>query len=219
MKPICIYGQRPAPNSPYHVYMNTPKGYNDGIYLAPHKELNRLSTVRGNKIVHKKYKTLMEAELFCLSLLPENFCLVNRKKKKLDVAVAYTDGSYSPSEDKFSYGAYISHGDDEYEICGKLSCPDNKYRNIAGEVEAVKQALSFCKSRNINAVEVRYDFEQLKSWADNGGKNELAEAFHEFVEGIRKAGMQIAFEKVKAHSGNIHNVKADRLSRALWSRA
>lgn len=217
MRPACIYGRRPAPNAPYHVYMNTPPGYGDGIYLQADKELNRLSVTKGNVIVHKKFRTFQEAEAFYFATRPDRFCPVNKEDKEM--AVAYTDGSFSESEGKYSYGAYIVHNSGEYEICGRLDCKDKKYRNIAGEVEAARQALAFCRAKDILKVEIKHDFAQIGVWADYGGKNELAQSFHRFCEDLKAAGMKMSFSKVRAHSGDQSNLKADRLSKKLWGMA
>lgn len=218
MKPVCVYGNRTSPNAPYHVYINTPPGFGDGIYLSADRELNRLSVIKGNIIIHKKFRTFGEAEAFYFSTRPDSFCPM-KKYGSGGVAVAYTDGSFSELEDRYSYGAYIVHDGGEYELCGKLDGREKKFRNVAGEVEAVRQALAFCAARDIRAVEVRHDFRDLAAWADRGGGNELAQSFHRFCEGIRNAGMKVTFSKIRAHSGDRSNNRADRLSRALWNTA
>ena len=148
----------------------------------------------------KCFNTLSEAEDYYL--------------KWEKTAVAYTDGSYSPDRGKYSYGVAIYNAGGEYHLSGRPNDPDMaKFANLAGEAEAVAMAVSFCKDRGVEKLTVFHDFDQLPGWAR--GEHPTLPVAARLHKSCAASGVDLSFVKVKAHSSNKGNFKADALAKSV----
>jgi len=125
----------------------------------------------------------------------------------------YTDGSFING--KCGFGAVISNnGTIMEEISGAVTDPQSlRHRQVAGEVEAVLQALKWCSNNGVNECEIYFDYQGVQSWATGGWKRKtaLTQTYHDLLV---KSEIKIKWVKVKAHSGDPMNDKADRLAKA-----
>lgn len=131
---------------------------------------------------------------------------------------AYVDGSYDVSTGRYSGAAVILLGDNDIVELSK-ACKDDssKLRNVAGELLGAELAIEYCKERGISKLAIHHDYEGVGAWADDVWKAKLPEtkAYRNYVFDSREV-LDIKFIKVKGHSGNEYNDRADYLaSKAL----
>jgi ribonuclease HI len=168
----------------------------------------------------KKFATLAEAEAFI------NDVDIFGEQIKNDIAngyaVAFCDGSFDSAKNRYSYGVFIIDKDfKEHELSGRASNP--KYvssRNIIGEVLGAINAMDWAVSNGYKKIKIYHDYEGLSKWLSGewAARSEVANMFV-YIYNTKFADLvQVTFEKVKGHSNNKYNDKADELARkALYS--
>lgn len=87
-----------------------------------------------------------------------------------------------------------------------------RHRNVAGEIQAVLQALEWCRAHGIAAAEIHFDYQGLASWVDGTWKTRTSFT-QAYAERVRALGMTLTWHKVQAHSGEPHNELVDQLAR------
>lgn len=131
-------------------------------------------------------------------------------------AWAYVDGSYNLKDKRYSYGMIIFDGENEYEFCKAFDNAEMvSMRNVAGEITGSMHAVKFCLERKIESVTIFYDYEGIERWANGEWKanKEGTKEYARFIEEARKS-MEIVFRKVKGHSGDKYNDRADALAKS-----
>lgn len=142
------------------------------------------------------------------------------KQVKEDVAngyvVAYTDGSYDATSKRYAYGVYIFDLNlVPFELCAayqEKSFEGNN--NIIGEVFGVLAALDWALSHEYTKIKIYHDYEGLAKWA-NGEWEANCSIGQFYVKKLsdKYSGLiQYEFVKVKGHSNNPYNSKADQLA-------
>ena len=157
----------------------------------------------------KKFHSLEEAERFVSG---------DEQPIKEDLADGYinafVDGSYDVSTGRYSGAAVILLGDDDIVELSK-ACKDDssKLRNIAGELLGSELAIEYCKEHGISKLAIHHDYEGIGAWADDIWKAKLPEtkAYRNYIFDSREV-IDIKFVKVKGHSGNEYNNRADYLA-------
>lgn len=127
---------------------------------------------------------------------------------------AYVDGSYR--EGKVGWGAVIVKNDELYgELSGILDEEEVQgTRQVAGELKAVKETIFWCKEQKVEEIYIYYDYTGIKEWITGSwkAKNPVTQDYRDYV---RDSGINIHWIKVKSHSGNKYNDKADKLAREI----
>lgn len=159
----------------------------------------------------KKFHSLEEAEKFVY----EDNDSKPIKEDLMDGYInAYVDGSYDSSTGRYSGAAVILLGDNDIVELSK-TCKDDssKLRNIAGELLGAELAIEYCKEHGISKLAIHHDYEGIGAWADNVWKANLeaTKAYRNYVFDSREV-IDIKFVKVKGHSGNEYNNRADYLA-------
>lgn len=131
-------------------------------------------------------------------------------------AVAYVDGSYNAKTGEFSYGAVIFCGNKEINMsrafCDKEAAT---MRNVAGEIKGAEAAMRYCIENNISKLDLYYDYQGIECWctgawtANKKGTKEYKKYYDEI-----KSKLDVRFVKVKGHSGDEYNDKADMLAKS-----
>ncbi|ACF07430.1 Predicted double-stranded RNA/RNA-DNA hybrid binding protein [Metamycoplasma arthritidis] len=137
---------------------------------------------------------------------------------KNDEVIAFVDGSYSSQKngkEKYSFGAILINNDSENNLFKSFVA--SKYmnsKNIAGETEGVKQAISWAIQAKKRKIKIFHDYEGIEKWANKkwSPKTLVARDYVNFIE-INSKAIDIEFAHVKSHSGIIYNEKADQLAR------
>lgn len=138
---------------------------------------------------------------------------------KKDEIVAFVDGSYSNSENKSGFGVLLIDSQ-RTETPLYKSFNDKKdsdfieLRNVAAELEGVKEAISWAIEYKKSKITIYYDYEGIGKWA-NGSWKPKKKLTCEYVKFLKNKQhlISINFIKVPAHSGIIYNEKADTLAK------
>lgn len=131
-------------------------------------------------------------------------------------AVAYTDGSFDIKTKRFALGAVLFYGGGEVTFSECFSDPELAVmRNVAGEIMGARRIMEYCIEKNIDSVEIRYDYEGVEKWCSGewrANKNGTID-YKRYYESI-KDSLRIRFTKVRGHSGDKFNDMADSLAKA-----
>lgn len=126
---------------------------------------------------------------------------------------AYVDGSYNQKTGEYSYGVVMTpDGVNMIELSGK----DTKWstmRNVAGECDAVINALRMADVLGLNELHIYHDYNGLAHWVD-GTWNAGVPGVIAYVERVKSFNCKPIFHKVPAHSGVELNEQADRLAKS-----
>lgn len=131
--------------------------------------------------------------------------------------VAFCDGSFDKQRESYSYGVIIIGKDfKEYEVSGVGRNP--KYldtQNVAGEVFGVINAMDWAISNRVEKIKIYFDYEGLGKWLSGEWKanSGIAKMFVSLYESKFKDILEVVMEKVKGHSNNKYNEKADELAK------
>ena len=159
----------------------------------------------------KKFRSLEEAERF---IYEDNDSTPIKEDLVGGYINAYVDGSYDVSTGRYSGAAVILLGDNDIVELSK-ACKDDssKLRNIAGELLGAELAIEYCKEHGISKLAIHHDYEGIGAWADDAWKAKLpkTKAYRNYVFDSREV-LDIKFIKVKGHSGNEYNNRADYLA-------
>lgn len=163
----------------------------------------------------KSFKTLEEAEAY----LDDKDIYIDKIKEYIDngYAVAFSDGSFDEKCGRYSYGVIcIDREFKENELYGYAANP--KYissRNIIGEILGVFNSIDWAITNGYEKIRIFYDYEGLEKWANGDWKAEsdVAKMYVGVLESKYKDIIEIEFEKVKGHSNNKYNDKADQLAK------
>jgi ribonuclease HI len=128
-------------------------------------------------------------------------------------AWAYVDGSYV--QKRYSYGMIVFDGEVEHEMYEAFDDAEMAaMRNVAGEITGSMSAVRFCLERKIESITIYYDYEGIERWANGEWKTnkEGTRRYAQFIKEARE-NMRIVFKKVKGHSGDKYNDRADALAK------
>ncbi len=130
-------------------------------------------------------------------------------------AVAYVDGSYNVTTQKFGCGVVIFYNGAEHTFS---ECFDDaemaQMRNVAGEIEGAKRAMRWCAENSVDELDIYYDYEGVEKWCTGEWKTNKSgtAAYKKFYDEMSKT-ISISFNKVRGHSGDRFNDMADLLAK------
>ena len=130
-------------------------------------------------------------------------------------AVAYVDGSFDQATGDFACGAVLFWQGEQIEFSQRFTDPEMaRMHNVAGEIMGAQTVLQYCLEQGIPGVEIHHDYEGLGRWADGSWKATKA-GTQRYAAFCREAAekMRVRFVKVKGHSGDTYNDRADALAR------
>ena len=141
------------------------------------------------------------------------------KSKNSGVYKAYVDGSYNANTKEYS-GAYVLLKDGQVikEFSKKYCDEASSMRNVAGEIAAAKLVIAYCLSANIKKLIIFHDYQGIAAWCTKEwkAKNRWTQEYADFYSAATRS-MQITFEKVKGHSGDPFNDRADELAKLAFN--
>lgn len=157
--------------------------------------------------VFKAFSALSDAEKFISGI--ENQFDEEDKNGRVE---AYVDGSYFNG--KYGWGlAVFKDGNLIFGDCGLGQSADNvQYHNIAGEVEAAKQAVFWAERNKIDKITIYHDYQGISEWAEGRWKanNRMTMEYAAFMRERRGC---VIFRKVAGHTGVKGNELADKLAK------
>ncbi|MCD7862264.1 MAG: RNase H [Lachnospiraceae bacterium] len=130
--------------------------------------------------------------------------------------IAYVDGSYNEALLKYAFGCVLLTPEGEtIERSGSGSSADSlAIRNVAGEMLGAMYAARYACVKGYRELEIRYDYEGIEKWVTGAwkAKKELTQKYAAYMRS-REQYISIRFTKVKAHSGDTYNDRADALAK------
>lgn len=204
-----------------------------GVYQTWEEAKKQVDGYPGSK--YHSFTTLTEAENF----INDNMDLDEKdeseeKIQKTDInqhiintitslneseCIAAVDGSFDPEVQKSGFGVIIiSYGNNKdtlYKAFTKNLDEDFiSLRNVAAELEGVKEAINWAIDSKKSKITIYYDYEGIEKWATGEwkAKKELTKKYAEFIHDKTKT-INVNFIKVPAHSGIELNEEADALAK------
>ncbi|MBO1264243.1 ribonuclease H family protein [Proteiniclasticum sp. SCR006] len=135
-----------------------------------------------------------------------------------DQVIIYVDGSYELSTKRYAYGLVVVHkGEEVYSECEALKGEYSSMRNVAGEVLGAMKAMTYAREKGYRNLVLYFDYQGIESWALGTWKrnNDLTRGYHEFYQSMKK-DLNVKFRKVKGHSGDRYNDRADELAKEAF---
>lgn len=139
-----------------------------------------------------------------------------KSKSQNNTLEIYVDGSFSIDKGNFSYGFVVVLEDNIiYEQNGVGNDKDAvALRNVSGEVLGAIEATKYAIEKGYSEIIIYFDYQGIQSWAIGTWKrnNKITINYHEMMKELMKK-IDIKFIKVKGHSGNKYNDRADYLAK------
>ncbi|WP_276836579.1 viroplasmin family protein [Megasphaera stantonii] len=134
--------------------------------------------------------------------------------------VAFVDGSCNETGEKSAFGAIIFSQNGNKDILYKAFTRNNEseefisFRNVAAELEGVKEVINWAIKYNKTKITIYYDYEGIEKWVTGQwtATKDLTKRYVSFCQEKRKI-LQIEFIKVPAHAGIKYNEEADFIAR------
>lgn len=131
---------------------------------------------------------------------------------------AYVDGSFNKRSFVYGSGIVIIVNN---EVVHEQSLSGNdpilaKQRNVAGEMRAAMAAMKFAINNCMTSLVIHYDYLGIEKWVTGEWKrnNDYTEGYHEFMNKMMNDhDISVYFRKVKAHSNDRFNDRADELAK------
>lgn len=139
---------------------------------------------------------------------------INSKQEQGEY-VAYVDGSYDKASNCYGSGVVILENDqivEELSFYGNNPAYTVSYQ-IAGEVSASIAAIEWAIENNLKELTIAYDYQGIELWATGAWQAKKAvsidyvQKFNQLIQNI-----SVHFHKVKGHSGDTYNDRADQLA-------
>jgi ribonuclease HI len=111
---------------------------------------------------------------------------------------------------------FLYEGREEYIAKKGTSKELAAMRNVAGEIMGSMEAMQLAVEKGINSLCIYHDYQGIASWCNGHWKTNKdgTKAYKEFYDDIC-AKLDVTFVKVKGHSGDHYNDKADELAKSV----
>lgn len=131
--------------------------------------------------------------------------------------IAYVDGSYNTETGYYACGIvfFCENGEEHYNEKG-MDIELAGMRNVAGELLGARRAMEMAIKRGLKKLIIYHDYQGIASWCLGEWKTnkEGTRAYKEYYDSIQ-GKLDVAFCKVKGHSGDTWNDLADQLAKEL----
>lgn len=194
-------------------YYAVKKGNKQGIFLTWAECQDATKGFSG-----PEYKAFESEEAAQAYINDEDIALKNDiiPRLQLGKVVAFTDGCFDVAKKAYGAGVCIFARDNIYQELSSRGS-NEKYielRNIAGEIIAVLNAIDWAWKNGYESISIFHDYEGISKWATGEWqtKNALTRYYKQYIDD--KSGIiEIEFVKVKGHSNNKYNDRADKLAK------
>lgn len=162
--------------------------------------------------VYAKFSSLEEAKAF----LASDTIDYHEQAKDIilqDDFIAYVDGSYDKSTNRYGYGVYCIYKGKELTYSG-IGEDEDGMCNVTGEIQAAMFAMRAAKLLGAQKVVIYHDYSGIANWCKGvwEAKKPSTKEYKRFYDTMVK-GISVQFIKVKGHSGCRGNIIADGLAR------
>ena len=128
----------------------------------------------------------------------------------------YVDGSFMEHKGNYSYGLVVVKNNEVLHEDNGVGYDSEAIalRNVSGEVEGAMKAVDYAISKGYGEVVIGFDYQGIESWALGTWKrnNRITQNYNEFMSDRMKK-VKISFKKIKGHSGDKFNDRADALAK------
>ena len=162
--------------------------------------------------IYKSFTTEEDAIIF----MNQSPIQPNNDEESEMCCTAYVDGSYNEKTGRYGSGFYFK---DYNGIINEFSFARyNPFcasmRNVAGELDAAIQAVEYAISINAKCIKIYYDYSGIECWAMGywNCNNPNTQIYQEIMQNFMKI-IDIKFIKVKGHTGDFGNERADYLAK------
>lgn len=169
--------------------------------------------------IYKSFPSEEEAKRFISVQLGDSdsdVCCNNTINEGEEGLVIYVDGSFHSQKENFSYGLVaLNNGEVIFEDNGVGEEKEaSSMRNVAGEVLGAMKAIEFTENNGYKEVNICFDYQGIESWAKGtwNRNNFLTQRYHSYMQEKMK-NIKINFTKIKGHSGDKYNDRADELAK------
>lgn len=209
-------------------YYAVKLGRQPGIYQTWAQCQEQIRGVSG--AIYKSFTSLSDAEQYIQEPLSEvstkeNISSsdinehINQELLKLkdNEVVAFVDGSFQKNKLAFGVIIFDNKGNKEKLYKAFTETYSKEFidlRNVAAELEGVKEAIQWSLKYGKKKILIYYDYEGIEKWADGSwlAKNNIAKNYVSFVREHRR-NINISFFKVPAHSDVTYNEEVDTLAK------
>ena len=197
-------------------YYAVRKGKVPGIYMTWNDCKSQVDGFSGAE--YKSFASLEEAAAFVDGGGSQNISVDIKDGVPVSDeynAIAYVDGSYNNATKEFSYGVVMFHDGKEIHFSQKVEDKElAEMRNVAGEIKGAECAMRYAIEHGCKTLVIYHDYEGIAKWCTGVWKTnkEGTQAYKAYFDSI-KDSINIDFKKVKGHSGDLYNDKADELAK------
>lgn len=169
------------------------------------------------KAEYKGFSSMEEAQVYLgIDVPPQAEELPEKDLPEAGWLLAYVDGSYEDSLQKYAFGCvfllpdghiYVQYGNGNRE-------QSLQHRNVTGEMLGAMYAVKVAMVNGFHGIEIRYDYQGIEKWV-TGEWRTRTELTQKYAEAMQDWGrsIEIRFRKVAAHSNVKYNELADRLAK------
>ena len=165
--------------------------------------------------IYKSFPTEKEAIDF-IAINSGSKVVEKEKSEHFDGTCIYVDGSFAVDKGNYSFGlVVVEDGSVIHEENGVGYDKDAvSLRNVSGEVLGARRAVEFAIEKGYKEIVIAYDYQGIECWALGTWKrnNRITQNYNEFMQEKFKL-IKVRFKKIKGHSGNKFNDRADILAK------
>ena len=188
-------------------YYAVKEGRRPGIYLSWEECRQEVEGFSGAE--YKSFGKLSDARAW-LEVAP-----VREESEDARVMEAWVDGSYDPAGGAFSCGVLLLYGGEEKTFSQRFEDPEMAaMRNVAGEIRGSEAAMALARRMGMKELIIYHDYEGIAKWCSGEWKarKPATQAYKAYYDKVRTL-LDIRFVKVKSHSGDAYNDRADELAK------
>lgn len=127
---------------------------------------------------------------------------------------AFVDGSFNKGKQQYGSGVVILKDGSVIDELSITGTPDfiESYQ-IAGETIATLEAIRWAVDHKVDKISIHYDYQGIESWAKGDWKTNkpISEYYKKEFDRL-STKTNVSFVKVKGHSGDKYNDRADYLA-------
>ncbi len=127
----------------------------------------------------------------------------------------YIDGSFNEANNEYSFGGILILNGKEYEFKRKFFEDEySEFRNVSGEIRGASYIINYCLNRGIKKLHIFYDYIGIEKWylGEWKANTTIAQRYVDFANSV-KDKIEVVFHKVKSHTNNKYNDRADILAK------
>ena len=132
------------------------------------------------------------------------------------IAISFVDGSFYEPSNRYSFGGLLIYNGTTEEFSDSGNDENLvSMRNVAGEILGATRAMELALEKNIEELNIFYDYEGIEKWCTGAWKTnkEGTKNYKKYYDSI-KDKLKVNFIKVKGHTGVELNERVDQLAKA-----